>query len=187
MAVPRAQYLALHDTLETVVVNAQAIAAADLAIGTVQSVRDQFSRYSIRVERRYWANHLQGAIDDLRRFRGPMEGMPASPVSPASWDDLRKAIGRAYNAMWTIQEEAGNEGELAAFASYIGETAAGTIAALPDVLSRSLSAVSGAVTETVGAVAKGVLPLWPIVVATAVVVVGGLSLLIFARGKGVRV
>jgi hypothetical protein len=177
--VPASQYQALNDALNTVSVNAQALAAADLALGALGSVRGQFDAFSIDAARRREAGAIGEAWDDVQRYRAPFVGMPGEPVNPSQWDDLRHAIGRAYNVLWVARDVFGDESETAAFAGYIADVATGTVAALPGVISSAVHFASGAATDVVGGVAAGLLPLWPLV-AVAVVLAA------IAAGVGVK-
>jgi hypothetical protein len=185
MGVPRAQFQALNDALDTVVVNAQAVAAADLALGALGTVKDQFSSWSLDNSRRWAADQVSGALADVNRFRGPFVGMPGALVNDSAWDDLRHAIGRAYNTLWSIQDNFGDQGELAATASYIGDVALGTIQAMPGVISASAHYItdeaSQIATGVVGGVASGLIPLWPIIGIVTVLGIGAVLL----RQKGV--
>jgi hypothetical protein len=175
--VPAYQYQALHDALGTVQVNAQALAAADLAIGTVTAVREHFSSWSIDNARRFAAEQLDDAALDLKRYRDPFAGMPAAPVNPSSWDDLSHSIGRAYNVLWSIQDVIGDEPEWKATIGWVAQTTLGTIQALPGVIRDAVHFTSELASDTVGGVAAGLLPLWPIVlVGGAVLVIGSIAL-----------
>lgn len=182
--VPAHQYQALHDALATVQVNAQALAAADLAIGTVTSVRDHFSSWSIDNARRFAAEQLDDAVIDLQRYRAPFAGMPAAPVNPSSWDDLSHSIGRAYNVLWSIQDVIGDEPEWKATLGWVADTVAGTIQAMPGVIRDAVHFASGLATETVGGVAAGLLPLWPIVLVGGLVLILGSIALAAGRKRG---
>lgn len=182
--VPKAQYQALHDALATVQINAQAIAAADLAIGTVTAIRDRFSEWSVDNARRWAAEKLDDALLDLQRYRQPFAGMPAEPVHPSSWNDLHQAIGRAFQALWSIQDVIGDETEWKFFLGWVADTTVGTIQALPGVIRGALHFTSELATDTVGNVAAGLLPLWPIVGLVAVVAVVGVLAAAAGRKRG---
>jgi hypothetical protein len=175
----------LQDALSGVVVNAQALAAADLAIGTLITARDRFSAWSLDNARRWAYDQLADAVNDVQRFRGPFEGQPAAPVNPSSWDDLQHAIARGYNRMWSISTgPIGEDSEWDATLSWLADTAAGSVAAIPDVLSAAVHGIAGFGTEIIGGAAKGLLPLWPIVAAGVAVVVVGAIVLAAGRKRG---
>jgi hypothetical protein len=182
--VPREQYQSLHDALATVTVNAQALAAADLASGALVAVRDRFSVWSVDNARRFAASQLDDALADVQRFRGPFAGMPAAAINPSQWDDLSHAIERAYNVLWNIQDVIGDEPEWNAFLGWVADTTLGTIQALPGVLRAAVHFTADLATDTVGAVAAGLLPLWPIVAVVAVVVVLGAVALATGKKRG---
>jgi hypothetical protein len=185
VAIPAQQYRDLHNALAAVQVNAQAIAAADLTIGTLTAARERFSSWSLDNARRWAAQQLDDALGDVRRFRQPFEGMPQSPVADATWDDLRKAIGRGYNVCWSIIDTIGSDSEWSATVSWLAEAAVGTIQAMPGVIQAALSFTSEIVTDTVGGVAAGLLPLWPLVVVAGVLAIAGAVVVGYGRKKGV--
>jgi hypothetical protein len=190
MGIPAAQVQGLQAALNSVTVNAQAVAFADATIGAAQAMRDRFFVLSVRNERRHWGATLREAIDDVRRFRGPFEGMPAQPIPPGSgsWDDLRHAIGRAFNRMWSIAEDpSSGDSEIEAYFKYCFDVARGTIETMPVLLAAALAGVAGAAGELTGAVAAAAFPLWPIVAAVAAVAVVAVLVLGFARKEGVPV
>lgn len=175
----------LHDALAGVLYNGQALAAADMVIGLVTSARDHFSAWSIDNSRRWAAEQLDEALSDVQRYRGTFAGMPSSPVSASSWDDLSHAIGRAYNVMWAIQDgPIGEDPEWNATLSWLGDAAIGTIQALPQIIRDAVHFTADLATDTVGGVAAGLLPLWPLVVVAGIVLVGGAVLLAAGRKKG---
>jgi len=182
--VPTSQYRALNDALDTVSVNAQALAAADTALGALSSAQEQFSSYSIKWERRQWASDLSDARADVARYRSGFIGMPGSPVDAEGWDDLRHAIDRAYNVMWNIADVAGTETEWQAFGDYVSSVTLGTIQALPGVIKSAVHFTSDTATDLVGGVAAGLLPLWPIVAVAAVLAAGVGFLALGAKRRG---
>lgn len=193
MSIPNAQYRALYDALNTVAINAQALAAADTAVGALVAARDRFSGVwtwlSPDRSRLAWKRGLDDAIQDINRYREPFVGLPASPVDPGEWDDLRHAIGRGYNRLWAIEDVDGSgDSEWGAFVSDVLGIAVGTIEALPAVLSSAVHYVTHtaaeATTEVVGAAASGLLPLWPLVAVAAVIATAGVFVLGAAKRKG---
>lgn len=176
----------------TVATNGQAIAAADLVIGALTSARDQFSDWSLDLSRRDAHQRLDEALQDVVRARGPMAGDPAMPVQKdaqgrpsGSWDDLYHAIQRGYGQLWAVQDVQGDTPEWQASLGVIGDIAAGTVQALPGVISSAVGYTAGLATDTVGSVAKGLLPLWPLVLTAVVVLVGGGILVSQGKAKGV--
>lgn len=175
--VPAQQYQALHDALALVQFNGQAIAAADLVLGTVITVRDRFSEWSVDNARRWAHDQLADAVTDVQTFRAPLAGDPNAAISQPSWDDLMHAIERAYNVLWNVQDTIGDEPEWKAFLAWVADTATGTISNLPQVIKGAVHFTADLATDTVGGVAAGLLPLWPIVaVAVAVAMVGAYAL-----------
>lgn len=175
----------LHDALAGVQYNGQALAAADMVIGLVTSARDHFSAWSLDNARRWAADQLDDALKDVLRYRGDFAGMPSSPVTYSSWDDLSHAIGRAYNVMWAIQDgPIGEDSEWNASLSWLGDAATGTIQALPGIIRDAVHFTADLATDTVGGVAAGLLPLWPLVVVAGVLLLGGAVVLAAGRKKG---
>jgi hypothetical protein len=191
----RRQLEDLIAALNTVTVNAQALAAADLVIGTVTAARDQFSSWlnytpfgfivrAIESSRADAYSRLDEAINDVRRYRDDFKGMPQVAVSQTAWDDLKHAIVRAYNVMWAVQDVQGDETEWQALVGFVGTVAVESIQAMPGVIRGALAFTSEVVTDTVGGVAAGLLPLWPLVVVGGVIVVLGVVLVGAGRKKG---
>lgn len=179
------RYQDLHDALAGVQYNGQAVAAADMVIGLLISARDVFSRFSLDNARRWAYAQLDDALRDVQRYRGTFGGMPQVPVSETSWDDLSHAIGRAYNVMWSIQDgPIGTDSEWAASVGWLADAATGTIQALPGIIRDAVHFTSELATDTVGGVAAGLLPLWPLVLVAGAVLVGGVFLMAAARKKG---
>ena len=187
-ASPKVQRLQdLHNALALVTVNAQAIAAADLCLGTLIAVRDRFSSYSVDNARRWAAERLDGAIEDVRRYRKPFEGMPAAPISEPSWDDLNHAIKRGMNLFWALQDGpiGTDTTEWQTLVDYAIDVAVGTIQAMPGVIRDAVRFTSELATDTVGSVAAGLLPLWPLVMAAGAIAVVAVLVTAYGRKKGV--
>lgn len=184
MGIPHAQIVALHDALATVQLNAQALAAADLVIGSIIPVRDQFSSWSIDPSRRYAAQQLDDAVKDVQRYRAPMAGMPTEPVSPAAWDDLSHAIQRAYDVLWAVQDVQGDETEFQALLGFAKDVAVGSVQAMPGIIRDAVHLTSETATSLVGGVASGLLPLWPLVAVAGVLAVLGVVVLAAGRKRG---
>lgn len=176
------QIRALSEALDGVQVNAQALAAADLCLGTVISVRDQFNGWfaSISPDRSLVdaRDQLNGAISDVENARAPLVGMPAAPVG-SDWDNLRHAIQRAYNVMWAVQDVQGEvDTSWGGFFSWLGETLVGSIEAMPGVIRSAVAWAGDLASSTAGNVVAGVLQgLWPVLLVVAVVAAGGVYLL----------
>jgi hypothetical protein len=182
--VPAQQYQALHDALDTVVFNGQALAAADLVLGSLIDVRDHFSAWSVDSARRWARDQLADAATDVQRFRAPFAGNPAGAINPSQWDDLLHAIERGYNALWNIQDTIGDEPEWRTFLAWAADVAVGTVQNLPQVIKAAVHETSGLATDIVGGVTAGLLPLWPIVAVVAVVAVAGVAALLQGRKRG---
>lgn len=165
--VPHQQYVDLYAALSLVQTNAQAVAAADKCIETVQAVRDHFGGWVTTAanfftfglygvgngDRQNAESELDAALADVRQYRDPLSGeLRDSPVVASEWDNLSHAIGRAYNVMWSISDIEGSEGEWQNFIAWVGSTIADSIAALPGVI-RAVTAYAG---DVVGAAAGGV-------------------------------
>jgi hypothetical protein len=181
MGTTRARVAQLQAALSTVTVNAQALAAADLCIGTVTTIRDQMAGWFgvISPDRSMSdaASRLSAAIGDVQTYRGPFDGMPSSPINPDEWDDLKHAIERAYDVMWAVEDVQGDQSTgWKGFLSWAASTVAGSVAAMPDVISAAVNYVtdtaSNVVTKTTGGLLAGLLPLWPLVAVAAAVVTG---------------
>lgn len=184
---PRVQRLQeLHDALSLVQLNGQAIAAADLALGTLTAVRDRFSSWSLDNARRWAAQRLDEGIGDIRRFRGPLAGLPASPVAFAAWDDLSKAIKRGMNLLFSLEDGpiGTDQTEWSSTIDYAIEVAIGTIQAMPEVIRTAVHFGAELATDTVGGVAAGLLPLWPLVVVAGLLVVAGVVVVAAGRKRG---
>jgi hypothetical protein len=181
----------LHDALMLVSTNGQAIAAADLVIGALTQARDHFSAWSLDSSRRYAYSSLDDALKDVGRFREPLAGnfdqlvtKDANGRPAAAWDDLFHAIKRGYGVMWAVQDVQGDDPEWLATLGLIADIAVGTVQALPDVIRAALHFTSELATDVVGGTVKGLLPLWPIVVAGVAVVVVGAIVLAAGRKRG---
>lgn len=189
-----ARLKALNDALNSVDNAGQAVAAADLCIGTLTAVKEQFSPYVSTVanwftfglygvanaDRADALSRISSAIVDVQKYRAPMAGNPAQPIvgGDPSWDDLFHAIVRAYNAMWAIESVQGDESEWQNFKDWAASTVAGSVQAMPGVIGSAVHVVSDTTTDLVGGVAGGLLPLWPLALAGGallLVAVGGLA------------
>lgn len=192
----------LHDALGLVTTNGQAVAAADLVIGALTQGRDQFASSlnfiplvfvlnQLAVDRRDAFSRLDEARNDVLRAREPMAGnfdqlvqLDSSGRPAGSWDDLYHAIQRGYGQLWAVQDVQGDSSEWQATVSALGDIAIGTVQAMPGVIQAALHFTAELATDTVGSVAKGLLPLWPLVVVGGLVVVVGLVVLAAGRKKG---
>jgi hypothetical protein len=171
-----------------VTTNGQAVAAADLVIGALTQARDQFSDSSVDVSRRDAHARLDEALQDVTRYRAPMNGNLDQPVQldaagkPAgAWDDLYHAIKRGYGQLWAVQDVQGDTSEWQATLDTIADIAVGTVQALPQVIASAAHFTA----DAVGGVAKGLLPLWPLVLGAVVVVVVGGILVSQGKARGV--
>ena len=175
---------ALQGALDTVQTNGQAIAAADLAYGAVVAARDRYSAWSIDPARRYAHDQLDAAAADIQKWRAPFAGMPSDPVNDTNWDELKHAIERGYDRLWASLDVEGDEPEWKATLSAIGDITTESIKAMPEVIRGVVHFASETVTDTVGGLTAGLLPLWPIVVIAGVVLVVGALALAAGRKRG---
>jgi hypothetical protein len=177
-----AQIRALQEALDTVTVNAQALAAADLCLGTLLGVRDQLNGWfaSVSPDRSLVdaRDRINGAISDVQLYRQDMAGMPASPVDGGAWDNLRHAISRGYNLLWAVQDVQGDvDTGWGGFFSWLGDTAAGSVEAMPGVISSVVGYTGTLVTDTAGGVVSGVLKgFWPVLLIAGVAAVAAVGL-----------
>jgi hypothetical protein len=188
-----ARLTAVHNALSAVTTAGQAVAAADLCLGTLTTVRDQFSPLvqslaswltfglygAANPDRVDALAQLTGAITDVQNFRAPLAGDPSTPVvaGEGDWDNLFHAIERAYNVMYAIQNVQGDETEWQNFKSWVGNTVAGSVTALPGVISAAVSYAGSTATNLAGGTIAGVVAgFWPVLlIAGGVLVVAVLA------------
>jgi hypothetical protein len=186
--VDHSQERALAAALDSVSSTGQALAAADLCLATLKTVRDRFGGWGWGIanaftlglygltspDRMHAMEELDGARVDLERAREPMAG-PSQPITAdAVWSDLRHAIDRAYVAIWAISEVEGQGDEWDNIAQWSASVASESIAAMPGVAAAAIGVVTTEATDLTGGILAGLVKgLWPVLlIAGAALAIG---------------
>jgi hypothetical protein len=188
-----ARLTAVHNALSAVTTAGQAVAAADLCLNALTTVQGRFQSVGVSIlnvltfglygatspDRSHALDMITGAIVDVQNFRAPLAGDPSTPVvaGEGDWDNLYHAIERAYASLYAIQDVEGDETEWQNFKGWVGDTVAGSVAALPTVISATVGYVGSTATNLAGGTIAGVVAgFWPVLlIAGGVLVVAVLA------------
>lgn len=132
---------------------------------------------------------MTNAIHDVSINLDPFTGSDDTPVSAASWKELRGAIGRLYALWWAIEDVIPESERLTPWelwATLAVELPAAVIEQAGDMAGELANKAAAGATNVVWQFIKGA---WPILLAGAVVLGGGIYLAATGRAvlPGVKV
>lgn len=129
----------LYNAFYSVETNGQVQEWAARAIAHGQAAASQFSAWSPDPSHHAALRDIKDAVADVVRYSGPFSRVdPSAPFAESSWIDLRKAIGRLYSILWSVEDVLAGESTLSAWLDFIGTVSSEAVRAVPKVVREAL-------------------------------------------------